>query len=93
MSKNYESMEFGELRIILIQKDAAVYFVMDVHEAVYHSEYHLYSVTKRSTWLQCLNVNDLVDFYPLTSYFVDGHHVIPLKQITMILATAMEKRY
>ena len=79
VSKNDESMEFGELLIILIKNDAAVYFVMDVHEAVYHSEYHLYSVTKRSTRLQCLNVNDLVDFYPLTSYFVDGHQVIPLK--------------
>lgn len=79
VSKNDESMEFGELLIILIQNDAAVYFVMDIHKADYHSEYHLYSVTKQSTRLQCLNMNDLVDFYPLPSYIVDGHQVIPLK--------------
>ena len=67
VSRNDESMEFGELLIILIQNDAAVYFVMDVHKADYHSEYHLYSVTKQSTRLECLNINDLVDFYPLPS--------------------------
>ena len=66
--------------IILVQNDAAVYFVVDVHKADYHSEYHLYSkVTKQSTRLQCLNLNDLVDFYPLPSYIVDGHQVIPVK--------------
>lgn len=45
VSESDESMEFGELLIILIQNDAAVYFVMDVHIADYHSEYHLYSLT------------------------------------------------
>ncbi len=72
VSENNESIEFGELLIILIQNDAAVYFVVDIHKADYHPEYHLYSVTKQSTWLQCLNINDLVDFYPLPSYIVDG---------------------
>ena len=79
VSKNDESMEFGELVIILIKKEAAVYFVIDVHEADYHSEYHMYSVTKQSTRMQCLNINDLVDFYPLPSYIVNGAQVIPLK--------------
>lgn len=78
VSKNDESMEFGELLIIII-KNQAVYFVMEVHECAYHSEYHLYSVTKESTTFQCLNINNLVDFYPLPSYILDGHQVIPLK--------------
>ena len=96
VSKNDEPMEFGELLIILIQNDAAVYFVMDVHKADYHSECHLYSVTKQSTRYQCLNINDLVDFYPLPSYIVN-EQVIPLKQcfveINTILATEVEKPY
>ena len=79
VSKNDESMEFGELLIVLILNDAAVYFLMDIHKADYHSEYHLHSVTKQGTWLQCLNINNLVDFYPLPSYIVNGHKVIPLK--------------
>jgi len=79
VSKNDEAIEFGELLIILIQNDDTVYFVMGVHKADYHSEYHLYSVTKQNTRLQCLNINDLVDFYPLPSYILNGHQVIPLK--------------
>lgn len=79
VSKNDEAIEFGELLIILIQNDDTEYFVMEVHKADYHSEYHLYSVTKRNTRLQCLNINDLVDFYPLPSYIFNGHQVIPLK--------------
>ena len=79
VSKNDESMEFGELVIILIKMEAAVYFVIDVHKADYLSEYHMYPVTKQSTRMQCLNINDLVDFYPLPSYIVNGLQVIPLK--------------
>ncbi len=73
------SIEFGKLLIILIQNDEAVFFVMEIHKADSHSKYHLYSVKKQSTRLQCLNINDLVDFYPLPSYIVNGHQVIPLK--------------
>ena len=72
-------MEFGELVIILIKNNAAVYFVMDPHKSDYLTEYYLYSVTKQSTRMQCLKMNDLVDFYPLQSYVIDGYQVIPLK--------------
>lgn len=44
--KNDETMEFGELLIILIKNNAEVYLVMDVHKGDYHFEYHLYSVKK-----------------------------------------------
>lgn len=77
VSKNDESIEFGELLMILIQRDA-VYFVIDVYKTDYHSEYHLYSVTK-SMELQCIHINDLVDYYPLPSYVTNGLQVIPLK--------------
>lgn len=77
--KNGEWTEFGELLIILIQNDAAVYFVMEMYKADYHSEYHLYTVIKQSTRVQCLSSNDLVEFYPLSSYIVNGYQFIPLK--------------
>lgn len=77
--KNDEAIEFGELLIILIKNVDTVYFVMEVHKADYHSEYHLYSVTKQNTGLQCVNITDLVDFYPLPSYIFNGHQVISLK--------------
>lgn len=79
VSKSEECMEFGELVLILTQNETAVYFVMDVQTAVYHSEYHLYSVTTQSSTTLCLNINELVDFYPLTSYQVNGQLIL-LKQ-------------
>lgn len=83
VSKNDETLEFGELLIILIKNNTEVYLVMDVHKGDYHFEYHLYSVKKDvvrwSVMLLCLKISDLVDFYPLTSYVVNGHKVIPLK--------------
>lgn len=75
--RNDEYMEFGELLLILIKEGTSVYVLMDIHKGVFLSEYHLYSVTKDSLGLQCININDLPDFYPLVSYILDGHQVIP----------------
>lgn len=77
--RNDEYMEFGELLLILIQNDTSVHVLMDIHKGIFLSEYHLYSVTKDSFGLQCININDLPDFYPLVSYILDGYQVIPLK--------------
>ncbi len=77
--RNDEYMEFGELLLILIHNDTSVYVLMDIHKGTFLSEYHLYSVTKDSLGLQCININDLPDFYPLVSYILDGYQVIPLK--------------
>lgn len=64
ITKNDESMEFGELVVILIQHNATVFFVLDMHTSEYHNEYHMYSVTKLTAQLLCLNITHLVDFYP-----------------------------
>jgi hypothetical protein len=77
--RNDEYMDFGELLLILIQNDTSVYILMDIHKGTFLSEYHLYSVTKDSLGLQCINIDDLPDFYPLVSYILDGYQVIPLK--------------
>lgn len=44
-------MEFGELLMIVIKNDAAVYFVMFQQKANYYPEYHQYSVAKMTTGL------------------------------------------
>ncbi|XP_047447613.1 uncharacterized protein LOC125012054 [Mugil cephalus] len=77
--RNDEYLKFGELLLILIQNDTSVNVLMDIHKGVFLSKYHLYSVTKDSLGLQCININDLPDFYPLVSYILDGYQVIPLK--------------
>lgn len=65
--------------MIVIKNDTAVHFVMDEQKPNYDPEYHLYSVAKRTTRLECLKISDLVDLYPLSSYIVDGRQDIPLK--------------
>lgn len=65
--------------VILVKDNATVYFLMDAHKSDHLPKYHLYSLTQQSTGIQCVNINDLVDFYPLTSYIIDEHRVIPLK--------------
>lgn len=66
-----ESMEFGKIVIILIKDNATVYFLMDLHKSDRLPKYHLYTITQ-STGMQCVNINDLLDFYPLTSYIIDS---------------------
>lgn len=75
---NIDSMQFGELVLILIKNDT-VHFLMSVYTAEFLSEYHLYSVRKDNEKMQCLNISDLIDFYPLPSYIKDGCQIVPLK--------------
>ncbi|XP_029706564.1 uncharacterized protein [Takifugu rubripes] len=51
---------------------------MDTQKANCHPECHLYSVAKRTTWLECLEICDLVDFYPLSSYIAVNFVVLLL---------------
>ncbi len=75
---NIDSMQFGELVLILIKNDT-VHFLMSVYTSEFLSGYHLYSVRKDNEKMQCLNISDLIDFYPLPSYIKDGYQIIPLK--------------
>lgn len=75
---NVDSVQFGELVLILIKNDT-VHFLMSVYTAEFLSDYHLYSVRKDNEKMQCLNVSDLIDFYPLPSYMKDGYQIVPLK--------------
>lgn len=73
-----DSMEFGELVLILIKNDT-VHFLVSVYKAELHPEYHVYSVRKDTEKMKCLKISDLIDFCPLPSYIVEGHQMIPLK--------------
>lgn len=68
VSKNDETVEFGELLIILIKNDAEVYFVMIYIKLIIILSIICTLRKKDCAMLQCLEISDLVDFYPLTSY-------------------------
>lgn len=75
---NTDSLEFGEVVLILIKDDTA-HLLVSVHIPEFLPKYHLYSVRKDTEKMLCLNINALADFYSLTSYMKDGCQLIPLK--------------
>lgn len=79
VTRNVDSMEFGELLLIFLKHDTIIHFLMRVFIAEFLPDYHMYSVHKQSDTIQCVNISDLADFYPLSSYMINGHQVVPLK--------------
>lgn len=73
-----DSVEFVELVLILI-KNHTVHFLVSVYEAEFILQYHMYSVRKNNEKMQCVNITDLVDYYPLSSYIKDGCQIVPFK--------------
>lgn len=73
-----DSMEFGELVLILIKNDT-VHLLVSVYEAELRPDFLVYSVRKDSEKMKCLKISDLIDFCPLSSYIKEGYQMIPLK--------------
>lgn len=75
---NADSVEFCELVLILIKNDT-VYLLVSMYKAEFLTQYHVYSVRKDNEKMQCLNISDLIDFYPLPAYMKDGYQMVSLK--------------
>lgn len=56
-------------------------------------QYHLYSVRKDDENMQCLNISELTDFYPLPSYMKDGYQMVQLKQCVVTLVNVNYNEY
>lgn len=76
--RNEETVEFGELMLMFITEEH-VDLLTRVFIADFLPEYHLYSLRNTSKRVQCLNIDHLPDYYPLSSYMLQGHRVVPLK--------------
>lgn len=76
--RNDETVEFGELLLMFITEER-VDLLTRVFIADFLPEYHLYSLRNTSERVHCLNIENLPDFYPLTSYMLQGCRVVPLK--------------
>lgn len=79
MTRSDDLVEFGELTLILIKDETVVHFLMRIFAADFLPQYHLHALNKETERIQCININDLLDFYPLTSYIINGHQAAPLK--------------
>ncbi|CAI5685968.1 unnamed protein product [Oreochromis niloticus] len=79
VTKFDQSMEFGELLLILIKDGSALHFLMRVYDAEFLSCYHMYSVKNDTGRLECRLISELIDLWPLSSYVKNGHQIVPLK--------------
>lgn len=73
-----DSIEFCKL-VLVLMKNETIHCLVSVYTEEFLPQYHLYSVRKDNDKMQCVNVNDLIDFYPLPSYMKDGYKLVPLK--------------
>lgn len=71
-------VEFSEIVLILTRNDT-VNFLLSVYTAEFLPQYHLYLVRKDNEKMQCLNINDMIDFYPLPFYMKDGYKMVQPK--------------
>lgn len=82
VTNNMDSVEFGELALVLM-KDEVVHFLLRRFVAEFIPEYHLHELENHTEVMPCVKINDLADFYPLTSYVMNEKLVIPLKHSVM----------
>ena len=75
--RNDETVEFGELLLMFVTEER-VHLLTRVFIADFLPEYHLYYLKNTSEKAHCLNIENLLDFYPLT-YMLQGCRVVPLK--------------
>lgn len=57
----------------------ALHFLMSMYIVEFLPQSHLYSVRKSTEKMQCLNISDSTDIYPLPSYMKDRYQMVPLK--------------
>lgn len=79
VTKNDDSMEFGEIILIFVKDDFALHFLMRVYDGEFLSHYHMYSVKKDTVRLECRLVSELIDMWPLSYYINNGCWIVPLK--------------
>lgn len=79
VTKNDDSVEFGEIILILLKDGFALHFLMRVYDGEFLSQYHMYAIKKDTERLECRHICELIDMWPLSYYIKDGYQIVPLK--------------
>ena len=83
--KNSESVEFGQLELILMKENKDVYFLVTPHSSSCMPEYGLYKVGESARDMLCINADQCLEFYPLAAYSLLAVKVIFLKHSVLDL--------
>lgn len=81
-----EGLVTGKIKLVLVHKDSAVYFLAEKYHALRIPDMAVYSPTLMPRSYCCINQENVLDYYPLPEYTVHGipliifHHSFPLVQ-------------
>ena len=81
-----EGLVTGKIKVVLVHKDSAVYFIAEKYHALRIPDMGVYSLTLMQRSYCCINQENLLDYYPLPDYTVHGtpliilNHLFPLVQ-------------
>ena len=71
-------IEFCQIKIIIVNSDV-LYFLVQKCTSAYLAQYGIYKLAVCEDHFKCLKVADLLDFYPLSCYNIDGKNFVVLK--------------
>lgn len=80
-----ESVEFGQLELILMKENKNLYFIVTSHSSSYMPVYVLHKVGESARDMLCINADQCLDFYPLAAYSLLAMKVISLKHSVLDL--------
>ncbi len=81
-----KGLVIGKIKVIVIHKDSAVYFIAEKYYGMRYPDMGVYSFTLMQKSYSCVNHENLLDYYPLPEYSFHGtpviilHHSFPLLQ-------------
>lgn len=87
IDEDNEGIIVGKIKMVLIHKDAVVYFVVEKYHAIRIPDMGIYCHKLMQKSYCCVDQNTLLDYYPLPEYTAHGtgviilHHSFPLFQI------------
>uniref|UniRef100_A0A3P8S3X7 Uncharacterized protein n=1 Tax=Amphiprion percula TaxID=161767 RepID=A0A3P8S3X7_AMPPE len=76
-----EGLTLGKIKVILIHRDSAVYFITEKHLAVRLLDIGVHCLTLSQKRYCCVNQENLLDYYPLPEYIVGDMAVIVMSAL------------
>lgn len=78
LQQNENGLLFGKIQSVIIQNHTEIYFVTEQFQSVFLPEHGVYAIVPRMLKMYCVHINNLLDYYPLSSYLLNKYYCICL---------------
>lgn len=78
LEKNTDGILFGKIQLIIIKNNHDVYFIVEQIQSVFLYEYGVHALLPNVLKFCCVHINNLLDYYPLSTYLMDKYCCICL---------------